>query len=125
MSKPAIRRRLIFPKGNIATPLLTSMSIAKKLAILIGSAVGSVAIVTALFSYSESALIMKERKASVQQAVEATHGLPGHYENQAIAGKITMDEAKRQRHAGAQGFLRQGLHTVAMGAWLGRVCRYR
>lgn len=79
----------------MASRLLTSMSIAKKLAILIGSAVGGVAILTALFLYSESALIMKERKASVQQAVEATHGLLGHFENQAAAGKITRDEAKK------------------------------
>lgn len=79
----------------MASRLLTSMSIAKKLAILIGGAVGGIAILTALFLYSESALIMKERKASVQQAVEATHGLLGHFENQAAAGKITRDEAKK------------------------------
>ena len=83
------------PKDYMTVQPLPSMSIAKKLAILIASAVGGVAILTALFLYSERALIMQERKASVQQAVEATHGLLGHFEQQAAAGKVTRDEAKK------------------------------
>ncbi|MDL2358221.1 MAG: cache domain-containing protein, partial [Pseudomonadota bacterium] len=74
---------------------LQSLSIAKKLAILIASAVAGVALLTALFLYSERALIMQERKASVQQAVETAYGVLGHFGSQAAAGKLTKEAAQK------------------------------
>jgi methyl-accepting chemotaxis protein len=76
--------------------LLKSLSIAKKLAVPIVSAIIGVAILTALFLVSERALILNERKTSVQQAVEAAHGVLVYYGNQASTGALPQAEAQKR-----------------------------
>jgi methyl-accepting chemotaxis protein len=88
--------------------LLRSMSIAKKLGILVASAVGGVALLTALFLVSERTLIMSERTSSVQQAVEVAHGTLVHFERQAAAGTITREEAQQKALAALKGMRYSG-----------------
>jgi methyl-accepting chemotaxis protein len=73
-----------------------SMSIAKKLAVPIVSAILGVAVLTALFLVSERALILQERKSSVQQAVETAHGILAHYNKQASTGAMTQADAQKK-----------------------------
>jgi methyl-accepting chemotaxis protein len=73
-----------------------SMSIARKLTVPIVSAIVGVAILTALFLVSERALILQERKNSVQQAVETAHGILIHYHNQASSGTLTQAQAQQK-----------------------------
>ena len=74
---------------------LSSLSIAKRLAVLIASAILGIILLAALFLISERKLIMEERQNGVRQTVEAAHGLLVHYQAQASAGKIPEDEAKQ------------------------------
>ena len=68
---------------------LRSMSIARKLSILIASALLGIVLLTALFLWSERALILAERESSVRQAVETAHGLLVDYEKQASGGLLS------------------------------------
>jgi len=75
---------------------LQSLGIAKRLTVLITSAIVGVALLTAMFLLSERTLIMDERKSNVQQVVEAAHGILVHYNNQASAGTLTQAEAQKK-----------------------------
>jgi methyl-accepting chemotaxis protein len=91
---------------------LKSMSIARKLAVPIVSAIVGVAILTALFLISERALILEERKSSVRQAVEAAHGVIVYYQQQEASGampkadaqKKALDTLKGMRYSGNEYF---------------------
>ncbi|MFC3374377.1 methyl-accepting chemotaxis protein [Rugamonas sp. CCM 8940] len=80
----------------MTSPTSRSMSIAKKLSILIGSALLGIVLMTALFLWSERALILAERGSSVRQAVETAHGLLVHFEQQASSGQIPRAEAQKR-----------------------------
>ena len=80
----------------MATNLFSSMSIAKKLAVPLVSAIFGLALLTAFFLVSERSLILEERKASVQQAVEAAHGILVHYHQQASAGQMSQADAQKK-----------------------------
>ncbi len=80
----------------MTTPTPSSMSIAKKLSILIASALLGIVLMTALFLWSERALILAERESSVRQAVETAHGLLVDYEKQASAGLLSRPEAQKK-----------------------------
>jgi len=75
---------------------LQSLSIAKKLTVLVASAILGVVVITALFLVSERTLILEERKANVRQAVETAHGILVHYHNQANSGAIPQAEAQKK-----------------------------
>ena len=78
---------------------LQNLSIAKRLWIIIGSALLGVFLMAVVVLISERALITEERKSSVRQTVEVTHELVAHYHELAAQGKITEDEAKLQAMA--------------------------
>ena len=75
---------------------LNSLSIAKRLALVIGSALLGIVLMAATFLISERQLLMDEGKSSVRQTVEITHGLIRHLHEQAIKGNMTEEEAKQR-----------------------------
>lgn len=81
---------------------LVSYSVAKRLALLITSAIVGLAILLAFFMITERSMLLQERQASVRQAVDVAHGLIVHFHDQAIKGKMTEDEAKQRALAALQ-----------------------
>ena len=75
---------------------LQSMSIAKRLTLLVTSAILGIALLTAIFLISERSLIMDERKSNVRQVVETAHGILVHYHKQASAGTLSQEQAQKQ-----------------------------
>ena len=73
---------------------LHSLSIAKRLSLIIGSALLGVLLMAVLVLISERTLITEERKNSVRQTVEIAHAVIAHFHAQATQGKMTEDEAK-------------------------------
>ena len=71
---------------------ISSMTITKKLGLLIVSALLGIFVLCAMFLISERQLIMQERQSGVKQAVETAHGLIAHY--QALSAKGTLPEAQ-------------------------------
>ncbi len=74
----------------------TPISTAKKLGMLIASALLGLVAVVAIFLISERTLIMEERQSSVRQTVEIAHGLVAHFQDQVSKGKLGEAEAKQQ-----------------------------
>lgn len=78
---------------------LDSLSIAKKLGLIICSALlGSVAL-AAIFLLSERELILEERQSNVRQTVEVAYSLVAHFHDQAAKGQLSDDEAKQRAMA--------------------------
>ncbi|MCY1169559.1 Methyl-accepting chemotaxis protein (MCP) signaling domain protein [compost metagenome] len=75
---------------------LRSMSIAKKLGLLIFSATLGIAAMTALLLVSERTLVMEERKSSVRQVVESAYGLLTYFHGLAAKGVLTEQQAQAQ-----------------------------
>ena len=73
-----------------------SMSIAKRLGLLVGSAVLGIAILAIVLLVSERTLVMQERQASVRQTVEVAYGMVEQIHSLAAKGQITEDEAKQR-----------------------------
>lgn len=73
---------------------LSSLGVAKRLSILVASAVAGLIVLLAIFLTSERSLILKERQDGVRQTVETAHGLTVHFHAQAQQGKLTEDQAK-------------------------------
>ncbi|HEY8023189.1 MAG TPA: methyl-accepting chemotaxis protein [Burkholderiaceae bacterium] len=76
--------------------LFQSLTIAKKLGLLIASAVLGVTILTALFLISEKQLITDERESNVKQAVETASGVLEYYNGLATAGSLPLAEAQQK-----------------------------
>ncbi|MEH3087242.1 MAG: methyl-accepting chemotaxis protein [Xylophilus ampelinus] len=72
-----------------------SLSMSRRLGVLIGSMLVGLAALTAVFLVSERRLIMEERSAGVQQNVESAHSLIAAFQKQAAQGKLTDAEARR------------------------------
>jgi len=75
-------------------PNLMSMTIARRLAVLVASAVLGVIVLACIFLWSERALILQERENAVRQNVEVAHGLIDHFHQLEVQGKVPADEAK-------------------------------
>ncbi len=75
---------------------LNSLSIAKRLGLMISSMLLGVAVLTVLFLVSEHGLIMDERTASVRQNVESAHSLVASFHQQAAQGTLTEAVAKQR-----------------------------
>jgi methyl-accepting chemotaxis protein len=73
---------------------LSTLSVTRRLALLIASAVLGVMVLAAGFLWSERALILQERETSVRQSVEAAHGVLTHFQTLATQGKMTQDAAQ-------------------------------
>jgi methyl-accepting chemotaxis protein len=75
---------------------LSSLTVAKRLALLTLSAVLGLILLAALFLISERGLIMEERENGVRQTVETAHGVLTYYQTAAASGKLPEAEAKLQ-----------------------------
>ena len=80
----------------------SSLTISKKLGLLIASALLGIVVLCAMFLVSERQLIMQERQNGVRQAVETAHGLVTHFHG--LIAKNNMSEADAK--AGAMAALR-------------------
>jgi methyl-accepting chemotaxis protein len=87
--------------------LLNSMSIARRLGLLIGGALLGVIVLAAVFLVTERRLIFDERKDDVRHAVEVAHGVVAHFHELVAQGQISDAEGK-QRAAAAVRALRYG-----------------
>jgi methyl-accepting chemotaxis protein len=74
---------------------LSSLSTAKRLAVLLAGSVAGIFILCALFLVAERRLIMEERQNGVKQAVEAAHGIVTHFHAQVAKGKLQENEAQQ------------------------------
>ena len=74
---------------------LASMSIARRLGVLIISAALGVIALATVFLVSERALVLEERESSVRQTIELGHGVLVHFHDLATQGKMTQDEAQK------------------------------
>ena len=87
---------------------LNSLSIAKKLGLVIGGALLGIVALAALFLMSERKLILEERQSSVRQTVEVAHSLVAQFHDQVAKGKLTDDEAKQRAMAAIKGLRYSG-----------------
>lgn len=71
------------------------LSIAKRLAIIIISALLGIAILTADVLISERTMITEERQNAVKQTVEVAHSIVGQYHALAAQGKLSEAQAKQ------------------------------
>ena len=104
---------------------LSSLSIAQKMGLIIGSALLGVVALAAVFLTSERQLILEERQGSVRQTVEIAHGLVVHFHDQVGKGKLSEDDAKQRalaalkalRYSGSEYFWVNDMHpTMVMHA---------
>ncbi|MDO8654652.1 MAG: methyl-accepting chemotaxis protein [Undibacterium sp.] len=72
-----------------------NLSIAKRLGILILSAVLGIVVLTSIFLFSEKSLIIEERQSSVRQTVEVAHSLIVYYHGLIEQTKMSEDDAKQ------------------------------
>ena len=86
---------------------LHSMSMAKKLAVLIASSLVGIVVLTSFFLISEKNLILEERKSNVRQAVETAHGVLLHFHKLSTSGAMTDADARKAALATLRG-LRYG-----------------
>ena len=86
---------------------LHSMSMAKKLAVLIVSSFVGIVLLTSFFLVSERNLILEERKSNVRQAVETAHGVLVHYHKLSTTGAMSDADARKAALATLRG-LRYG-----------------
>ena len=75
------------------------LTIAQRLGWLIASALAGIALLVAIFLYSERILLMQERQLGLQQAVETAHGVIAHFQDLAVKGTMTEEQAKQSAMA--------------------------
>jgi len=75
---------------------LTSMTVVRRLTLLLASAMLGLVVLACVFLWSERALIMQERQAAVRQTVEIAHGVLTYFHDLETQGKLSPDEAKLQ-----------------------------
>lgn len=91
---------------------LTSLTIFRRLSLLVASALIGVIALAAVFLWSERALVLEERSAAVRQTVELAHGVLTYFHTLEVQGKLSSDEAKnlakesirKLRYSGAEYF---------------------
>ena len=66
--------------------LLHSLTITRRLGLLIASSIAGIVFLSALFLWTERSMILEERKQGVQQSVESVHGLLAHFHHMASSG---------------------------------------
>jgi methyl-accepting chemotaxis protein len=75
------------------------MSMARRLALLVGSAIVGVVGIAAITITSERSLLLEERGHAVRQTVEAAHALAAHFHAEAQRGAYDMAEAQARAKA--------------------------
>lgn len=78
------------------------MTTARKLALLVLSAVLGIAVLTTWFLVSERQLILEERQTGVRQVVESAHGIATHFHDLSTKGGMPDDEARKRAAAAIQ-----------------------
>jgi methyl-accepting chemotaxis protein len=99
---------------------LDSVSVAKKLGLLIVSALLGIAALAGAFLASERSLMLEERKSAVRQTVEVALGLVAHFHGQVGKGLLAEDEAQRRalaaikalRYSGSEYFWVNDMHPT-------------
>ncbi|MEY4755305.1 MAG: hypothetical protein RJA34_203 [Pseudomonadota bacterium] len=81
---------------DVTMSTLHNISIAKRLALIIGSALLGLMAMAAVFLVSEKQLMLEERQNGVRQTVEIAHGLAVHFHDQFSKGALTEDVARSQ-----------------------------
>ena len=89
-----MRRRV--PDKEFSVDTLNSISIAKRLGLLIGSALLGIIALAAVFLITERQLIFEERKDNVRHTVEVAHGLVSHFHDLVSQGKLSEEQGKLQ-----------------------------
>jgi len=95
------------------------LSIAKRLGLLIASAVLGIAVLVAISLLSERTMIMEERKLGLEQAVETAHGVVTQIQDLVASGKLSEEEGKQRaiatikglRYSGQEYFFLQDLQS--------------
>jgi methyl-accepting chemotaxis protein len=77
--------------------LLDSLSMARKIGLLIGSALLGILLLLAVFLATERRLILDERRAAVRQTVELAHGIL--VQQHALVARGDLDEAQARQRA--------------------------
>jgi methyl-accepting chemotaxis protein len=75
---------------------LFSMTVSKKLWLLVSGAVLGIVILTVIFLLSERSLIMSEKKDAVRSEIETAHALIAHYQDLAAKGTLPEEEAQHR-----------------------------
>ena len=88
------------------------MTIARKLALLVLSAILGIAVMTAWFLISERQLILQERQTGVRQVVEAAHGIATHFHDLSTKGGLSDEEARKRAAAAIQALRYSGNEYV-------------
>ncbi|GKS99913.1 cache domain-containing protein [Acidovorax sp. SUPP3434] len=88
------------------------MTIARKLALLLLSAILGIAVMTAWFLISERQLILQERQTGVRQVVEAAHGIATHFHDLSTKGGLSDEEARKRAAAAIQALRYSGNEYV-------------
>ena len=78
------------------------MTTARKLALLVASAVLGIVVLTTWFLVSERQLLLQERQAGVRQVVEVAHGVAEHFHALAQKGSLTQEQAQAGAAAAIQ-----------------------
>lgn len=78
------------------------MTTAKRLALLVLSAVLGITMLTAWFLFSERRLLLQERQVGVRQVVEVAHGVAGHFYGLAQQGVLSQEQAQASALAALQ-----------------------
>jgi methyl-accepting chemotaxis protein len=71
-----------------------SLTVSKKLWLLVAGTVVGIAFLTTIFLLSERRLIMGERQDAIRQQIETAHSVIVHYESLSTKGAMPVDEAK-------------------------------
>ncbi len=91
---------------------MSSLGVAKRLVLLTGSALLGLAVLLPVLLWSEHQLLLREREAGVRQVVEIAHGVLAHFHDEARAGRMSDEQARKAalvavrslRYSGAEYF---------------------
>jgi methyl-accepting chemotaxis protein len=75
--------------------MLNSLTITKRLGLLIGSALLGIICLAAVFLFTERRLIFKERQDNVRHTVEVAHGLVSHFHGRVTKGELSEVQGKQ------------------------------
>ena len=74
---------------------LQSLSIAKRLWIMVGCALAGTLVVVGVGLFSERTLVLQEKEAAVRQTVEVAHGVVAHMHALVVKGDLSEADGKR------------------------------
>jgi methyl-accepting chemotaxis protein len=84
-----------FFRGTIVFKNL-SLTVSKKLWLLVAGAATGIVLLTLIFLQSERSLIMSEKQDAVRGEIETAYALTAYYQDQAVKGALPVEEAKHR-----------------------------